>query len=136
MNPKPISASDYQKLLLMRNQKDCIIWAAKSQHSISKVVNNDTAYVLKDNKMKSFITVKDKHGISKRTNKRLLANGFNPTRGCTAVVKKPMSLGQMTDDMLHHHLGPTVFKTHPVISLMDGSNNTRKNITECSFMKG
>ena len=131
---KPISASEVSKIIANEGPgKDLSKYGLQKASTVfPEFGSNDTAYVLKDNKMKSFITVNgNKHGISKQASKRLLANDLiQHGIGVQRVVKKPMSLGQMAGmTMLHHHLGPTVFRTHPVISLMNGSNNsTKKNI--------
>ena len=50
--------------------------------------------------------------------------------GVRRVIKKPMSLGQMTAlTLLHHETTPSGFASHPIVGALNSSNSsTKQNI--------
>ena len=97
-----------------------------------KFGSNDQAYVVRDDRTKSMMFVnRNSSGISKEASVNLLANDLlQHGLGVRNTIKKPMSLGQVAAmTMLHHHNGPSIFKQHPVISLLNNSNkSSKKNV--------
>jgi len=97
-----------------------------------KFGSNDQAYVVRDDRTKSMMFVnRNSTGISKQASKNLLANDLlQHGLGVRNTIKKPMSLGQIAaTTLLHHHTGPSIFQQHPVVSLLNKSNNsTKRNV--------